>query len=191
MNTKKKLKKIVEETFSWVNDPKGSDDFHDDLNISYEELGNLKEPIQEAFDIKIRRKEIKECYDINGLTKVVESKMGYGEYLSIPSSGNLWEDLERYNDELEQADVIAGLKIIGKIGGEIGGGISLGMLTAFLLSHASGVLAPIGIVLGPGIIARYITMAVNAYTNMNEEERRKVRNAIKWINFVKHKLGIS
>ncbi|HMN91347.1 MAG TPA: hypothetical protein PKD70_15370 [Saprospiraceae bacterium] len=187
MSVKSKLKKIVSETYSWVDDPRGSADFNDDLNITDEELGELKEPIEETFGISIRRKEIKECFDINELTRVIENKMPHGSGIVSNSSGTLWEDLDKYKYELStKPDIIAGLKIIGRIGGEIGGVITVAALTAKLLLIISGALAPLGIGIGTGLIARYITMTVNAYANMNTEDRRKVRIAIRWIKGTFH-----
>lgn len=191
MNIKRKLKEIVSETYSWVDDPKGSDDFNDDLNITDEELGELKEPIEETFGISIRRKEIRECIDINELTKVIQAKMHQGgvtfSSYNNSNSGTLWEDLEKYKNELStKPDIIAGLKIIGRIGGEIGGVITVAALTAKLLLILSGALTPLGVGIGTGLIARYITMTVNAYANMNTEDRRKVRIAIRWIKGTFH-----
>lgn len=191
MNIKKKLKEIVEETFSWVSDPKGSDDFNDDLNITDEELGDLKEPIEDEFGIKIKRGEIRNCIDINALTRLVQSKKSFfgnpNSSLSTFTSsenkgGTLEEDLIRYKNELyDNDDIKKGIGIIAKIGAEVGGVVSVATFTIALLKVFSGVLAPIGLTIGTGVVARYVTITINSYANLNTQERKQVRGAISWI----------
>ncbi len=191
MSIKKRLKGIVEETFSWVDDPKGSDDFNDDLNITDDELGELKEPIQAEFGVKIKKSEIRECLNINELNRLIQSKkMNFDEPDSyLPSSvysdsggGTLEEDLIKYKNEFyDNDDIIGGITIIAKVGAEVGGVVSVAVFTLSLLKVLSGVLAPVGITIGTGVIARYVTIAIQSYANMNTQDRKKFRVAIRWI----------
>lgn len=190
MNIKKKLKEIVEETFSWVSDPKGSDDFNDDLNITDEELGDLKEPIEDEFGIKIKRGEIRNCIDINALTRLVQSKkfVFVNPDISVSNTGlgnkggTLEEDLIRYKNELyDNDDIIKGIGIIAKIGAEVGGVVSVATFTIALLKVFSGILAPVGLTIGTGVVARYVTTTIHAYANLDTQERKEVRVAIRWI----------
>lgn len=74
---KKNLKAIITNTYSWLVSVKikGSDWFDDDLNVDDEELGYLKAPIQEVFKIEIKKREIRDCIDINDLVDVIAEKI--------------------------------------------------------------------------------------------------------------------
>lgn len=186
---KKKLKKIVSETYSWVHDPKGSDDFDYDLDIDYDELGELKAPIIEEFGVSIKKKEIKACDDINDLTSLIFRKISTGQTeLSLSTtnssqSGNLYDDLNKLSDELyTQEDVKGGLKIIMQIVQEVGGMVGLAIVVGKLLSFVSaGILAPIGLSIAGSQIARFQLMAVKAYVESNANERKKIRAVVTWI----------
>jgi hypothetical protein len=186
MNVKKKLKEIVEDTYSWVSDPKGSDDFNDDLNITDDELGDLKKPIKETFGITIRKRDIKWCIDINELTELIEKRLsegkddnsGEGEY-----DGGLIGDLERYKNELyTKADLEQGLKIIYEIVKEVGGAIALATAVGTVLKAISaGILAPIGLSITGAQITRLKLMAIQAYARSNASERKQIRAAVRYI----------
>lgn len=186
---KKKLKSIVSETYSWVLNPKGRDDFEVDLEIDYDELGELKEPIIEEFGISIKKREIKACDDINELSALIYKKMSSKSIdLPVPTtnsnkSGNLADDLNRLADELyTKEDLQGGLKIIKKMIQEVGGAAVLFIAVGKLLTALSaGILAPIGLPLAGIQIAQFQVMAVKAYTESNAAERKKIRAAVSYI----------
>lgn len=186
---KKKLKEIVSDTYSWVDSPKGSDDFNIDLDIDYDELGDLKEPIIEEFGVAIKKREIRFCDDINELSFVIYEKMT-PEPVKLPTptinsnaSGNLSSDLENMADELyTQEDLRGGLKIIRQMIKEVGGAVGLFIVVGKVLTLVSaGLLAPIGIPIAGSQIARVQVMAVKAYAESNAADRKKIRAAVSFI----------
>lgn len=192
---KKKLKEVVTDTYDWVNNPKGSDDFEDDLNIDYDELGDLKEPIIEEFGVSIKKREIKACYDINELASLIHQKlMTINNNLPAPSTNSLitgssvtnadlFQDLDRLGTELyTKEDLQSGLKIIKQMIQEVGGAVGLFIVVGKLLTFLSaGILAPIGLSIAGSQIVRLQLMAVKAYAQGNAVERKQIRAAVSYI----------
>lgn len=83
-SVRKTLKVIISDTFSWLSNTKikGKDWFEEDLQIDDDELGDLKNPIQDFFQIEIKKREIRSCIDVNDLAEVICKKI---ETLLSPS----------------------------------------------------------------------------------------------------------
>lgn len=104
---------------------------------------------------------LKAINNINSLKFIIMSKLS--------------EDLDRYCDEVYyRRDIKAGIKLIV----EITGLISIGTL---LCSALFVWLPGIGIPITTFAAVRFIQAATEAYINLDEGERKKVRAVVRWV----------
>ncbi|MEO0704424.1 MAG: hypothetical protein AAF050_02035 [Cyanobacteria bacterium J06649_5] len=97
--------------------------------------------------------------------------------------GSLNEDLEKYQDEYySKADLKAGIKLAMRMSVEFLGYAGAIALSFQLLAIASGVLSPIGLAIGPVVMAKLALNAGQSYSRLSTKERKQVRAFIKWIN---------
>lgn len=77
VDVKKAVKKLLPAVFQWI-DPhqkiKESHDFNVDLEVSDEELEMLKPYIKEVFGIKVKRRELRDCFDVEDLIDLIWGK---------------------------------------------------------------------------------------------------------------------
>lgn len=75
---KKSVKKLLPIVYTWL-DPnekiKESHSLNRNLNITDEELEALKHPIQDVFKIKVKKKELRECFDVEDLINLIWGKL--------------------------------------------------------------------------------------------------------------------
>lgn len=91
----------------------------------------------------------------------------------------LTEDLQADWKSLTlDGDVKAGLRLLA----ELAGLANLGIAGVALLSLASGVLAPVGLTLGGGVLAEVAKLAYDKYDRLKTTDRKKVAKALKWLN---------
>jgi DnaJ like chaperone protein len=71
------LKDLIRDTYPWLSDSKirGKHWFDTDLTIDDDELNDLKHPIQNTFNIQIRKREIRGCIDVNDLVDLIYNKI--------------------------------------------------------------------------------------------------------------------
>jgi len=91
----------------------------------------------------------------------------------------LAKDLETYADEAwTNKDVMAGLKLIGAIGGVVGGA---GACIA-LISTGIPLVQSIGIPVTGGMVVKLITQAAKGYDQLDSDERKFVRKAVRFLH---------
>lgn len=94
----------------------------------------------------------------------------------------LWADLEKYADEYyTKQELRSGIKLVVKLCSELLGLGSVIVITAQLLTLASGFLAPLGLAIGSGVMAQIVRQAAYGYVSASEEERKQIRTAIRWV----------
>lgn len=84
------LKEIIKATYSWLRNEKirGKDWLNEDLEIDDDELGYIKAPIQDVFNIDIRKREIRGCIDVNDLVDLIYEKI-IEQQVQIPNCNNI------------------------------------------------------------------------------------------------------
>jgi 2Fe-2S type ferredoxin len=99
---------------------------------------------------------------------------GIGDDLS-----QLEKDLTAYaNEAWTKKDVIAGLKLIGTVGG------SVGTVVAFITVISTGIpfVQQIGIPLTSAMAIRLITLAMKEYDRLDSDQRKIVRKAVRFLH---------
>jgi DnaJ like chaperone protein len=88
---KKAVKKLLPVVYTWL-DPyekiKESNSFNRTLNVTDEELEALKHPVQDLFKIQIKKKELRDCFDVEDLIDLIWGKVQQGVVQQQQQSNN-------------------------------------------------------------------------------------------------------
>ena len=88
---------------------------------------------------------------------------------------NLWEDLDKYADELyTKKDLKAGIKIIQEL-------VGIGVLGYSLWTIFTVSLPALGIPIASSTVLRLVARLIAIYSQRGEKDRKAIRAVFKWI----------